>query len=83
MRRKHLFDKVRYDSKIEKQFATDMDMQDAIELYVKLPSGFYINTPMGKYNPDWAIVFKKGIFSKAYILWLRLKAIQTNSNLKE
>jgi len=66
--RKHLFDKVRYDSKIEKQFAEDMDKQDAVELYVKLPSGFYINTPMGKYNPDWAIVFKEGSVKHIYFV---------------
>ena len=29
-------------------------------IYTKLPGGFYINTPVGHYNPDWAIVFKEG-----------------------
>lgn len=66
--RKHLFDKLRYDSTIEKQFAEDLDTSDAIELYVKLPGGFHINTPMGPYNPDWAIVFKEGSVKHIYFV---------------
>lgn len=66
--KKHLFDKVRYDSTIERDLATDMDIAENIELYVKLPSGFYINTPMGKYNPDWAITFKEGAVKHIYFV---------------
>ncbi len=66
--KKHLFDKVRYDSSIEKELATEMDIAESIELYVKLPSGFYINTPMGKYNPDWAITFKEGSVKHIYFV---------------
>jgi type III restriction enzyme len=66
--KKHLFDKVRYDSGTEKDFAEAMDIADSIELYVKLPSGFYINTPMGKYNPDWAISFKEGSVRHIYFV---------------
>lgn len=66
--KKHLFDKVRYDSTIEKDLATEMDIAENIELYVKLPSGFYINTPMGKYNPDWAITFKEGAVKHIYFV---------------
>lgn len=57
--KKHLYDKVRYDSKIEKAFATELDVESNVEMYVKLPGGFYINTPMGHYNPDWAIVLNE------------------------
>jgi type III restriction enzyme len=66
--KKHLFDKVRYDSTIEKDLASDMDIAENIELYIKLPSGFYINTPMGKYNPDWAITFKEGSVKHIYFV---------------
>ncbi|OON91061.1 MAG: restriction endonuclease subunit R [Epulopiscium sp. Nele67-Bin002] len=54
---KHLYDHVRYDSDVEKQFASDLDVADEVAVYVKLPSSFYISTPVGKYNPDWAIAF--------------------------
>ena len=54
----HLYDKLRYDSEIEKNFAEDLDGSETVDLYVKLPKRFYIDTPMGHYNPDWAIAFK-------------------------
>ena len=54
----HLYDKLRYDSEVEKNFARELEKSDAVEVYVKLPKRFYINTPMGNYNPDWAIAFK-------------------------
>lgn len=54
----HLYDKLRYDSKVEKEFAEELEKRDAVEVYVKLPKKFYIDTPMGHYNPDWAIAFK-------------------------
>lgn len=54
--KKHLYDRVRVDSKTEKRFASELDVQNDVEMYVKLPGGFYINTPVGKYNPDWAVV---------------------------
>lgn len=66
--KKHLFDKLRYDSKTEKELAAEMDTQELVELYVKLPNGFYINTPMGKYNPDWAITFKEGSVKHIYFV---------------
>ena len=53
----HLYDKLRYDSQIEKDFAEELDKNDAVEVFVKLPKRFYIDTPMGHYNPDWAIAF--------------------------
>lgn len=57
--KKHLYDKVRVDSKTEKRFASELDIQNDVEMYVKLPGGFYINTPVGKYNPDWAVVLNE------------------------
>lgn len=53
----HLYDKLRYDSEVEKNFAEELDKSEAVEVYAKLPKKFYIDTPMGHYNPDWAIAF--------------------------
>lgn len=66
--KKHIFDKLRYDSKVEKDFGAELDTADIVDLYVKLPAGFYINTPMGKYNPDWAISFKEGSVKHIYFV---------------
>ena len=54
---KHLYDHVVYDSDKEKALAENLDISGDVAVYVKLPSGFYISTPVGKYNPDWAIAF--------------------------
>lgn len=80
--KKHLFDKIRYDSNIEKDLATEMDVAENIELYVKLPSGFYINTPMGKYNPDWAITFREGTVKHIYFV-AETKGDTSNIQLRE
>lgn len=45
-----------YDSEIEREFAKKLDGRADIRLFVKLPGKFEIDTPVGKYNPDWAIV---------------------------
>lgn len=58
---KSLYDLVVVDSKgIEMNFAKTLEEKNEVEVYTKLPGGFYINTPVGHYNPDWAIVFKEG-----------------------
>ena len=58
---KSLYDIVVVDSKgIEMDFAKNLEIHNEVAVYTKLPSGFYINTPVGHYNPDWAIVFKEG-----------------------
>jgi type III restriction enzyme len=46
------------DSSVENQFAKDCESSENIEFFFKLPFWFKINTPIGTYNPDWAIVFK-------------------------
>ncbi len=53
---KSVYDAVVYDSEIERKFAEGLDKRDDIKLFVKLPHWFTIETPIGKYNPDWAIV---------------------------
>ena len=44
------------DSEVERQYALDLDARDDVELFLKLPDWFKIDTPIGGYNPDWAIV---------------------------
>ena len=58
---KSLYDLVVLDSQgIEKSFAESLEAEDDVVVYTKLPNGFYINTPMGKYHPDWAVAFREG-----------------------
>ncbi|MBY6240073.1 DEAD/DEAH box helicase family protein [Methylosinus sp. Sm6] len=58
-REKSLFDAIEYESEVEKQFARDLDHNEAVKLFVKLPSWFKIDTPIGSYNPDWAFVTER------------------------
>ncbi|MEI6071862.1 MAG: DEAD/DEAH box helicase family protein [Verrucomicrobiae bacterium] len=51
-----VYDAVVYDSEIERDFAAKLDGRTDIKLFVKLPGWFKIETPIGDYNPDWAIV---------------------------
>ncbi len=53
---KSVYNMIEYDSEIEKRFAMDLERKESVKLFVKLPSWFTIETPIGKYNPDWAIV---------------------------
>ena len=65
---KHLYDHVVFDSSNERDFATDLDTNTDVAVYVKLPSGFYISTPVGHYNPDWAIAFYEGSVKHIYFV---------------
>lgn len=65
---KHLYDHILYDSKNEKDFATELDTNSDVAVYVKLPDGFYISTPVGRYNPDWAIAFYEGTVKHIYFV---------------
>jgi len=51
-----IYDAIEYQSEVERKFAEDLDSREDIKLFVKLPSDFKIDTPLGTYNPDWAIV---------------------------
>lgn len=53
--KKSIYDAIEYDSGPEERFAKDLDSLDDIKLFVKLPSWFKVETPIGTYNPDWAI----------------------------
>lgn len=66
---KSLYDLVVLDSMgTEKNFAESLEHEDDVVVYTKLPRGFYINTPMGKYNPDWAIAFREGSVKHVYFI---------------
>ncbi len=66
--KKHIYDYLITDSKGEKQFATELDTSNEVVVYAKLPRGFSIPTPIGDYNPDWAIAFKKGSVRHIYFV---------------
>lgn len=66
--KKHLYDHIVYDSLNEQVFATELDTNTNVAVYVKLPDGFYISTPVGHYNPDWAIAFYEGTVKHIYFV---------------
>jgi type III restriction enzyme len=57
---KSVYEYVVYDSEIEREFAKRLNEREDIKLFVKLPSWFLVDTPIGKYNPDWAILKHDG-----------------------
>ena len=58
-RDKSLFDAIEYESEFERQFARDLDNNENVKVFVKLPGWFRIDTPIGPYNPDWAFVTER------------------------
>jgi len=66
--KKHLYDHIVYDSSKEQEFAAELDTNTDVAVYVKLPDGFYISTPVGHYNPDWAIAFYEGTVKHIYFV---------------
>lgn len=75
--KKHIYDYLVTDSEVERKFVfgdTKSDEQGGLELakevsvYAKLPKGFFIPTPVGNYNPDWAIAFEEGAVKHVYFV---------------
>ena len=67
--KRSLYDLVVVDSEgVEMEFAKSLENDTSIVVYTKLPREFYISTPMGKYNPDWAIAFKEGTVKHIYFV---------------
>ncbi len=64
---KCIVDKFAVDSAIEQDFAKSLDNDERVSCFMKLPSSFKIDTPLGTYNPDWA-VYVKGIENKIYFV---------------
>lgn len=65
---RHIYDYVLTDSKLEQQFVQELDASSEVVVYAKLPRGFLIPTPVGDYNPDWAIAFKEGAVKHIYFV---------------
>lgn len=64
----HIYDYVITDSAIERKFVEELDTSKDVVVYAKLPRGFLIPTPVGDYNPDWAISFKEGSVKHVYFV---------------
>ena len=66
---KALYDLIVVDSLgTEMEFAKELEKHEEVEVYTKLPRSFYINTPAGRYNPDWAIVFREETVNHVYFV---------------
>lgn len=67
------FDKVMWfgdlpDHEAERKFVTELDTSKEVAVYAKLPRGFFIPTPVGDYNPDWAVAFTEGAVNHIYFI---------------
>ena len=63
-----LYSHIIYDSQNEATFAKELEVSKEVAVYVKLPSSFFISTPVGKYNPDWAIAFNEQEVKHVYFV---------------
>jgi type III restriction enzyme len=79
--KKHVFDYVNTDSKIEREFVKELDRSAEVVVYSKLPRGFFIPTPVGNYNPDWAIAFVDNKIKHIYFV-AETKGNMQSLNLK-
>ncbi|MES2299339.1 MAG: DEAD/DEAH box helicase family protein [Pseudomonadota bacterium] len=66
--KRHIYDYVITDSGIERDFVRELDTSTEVVVYAKLPRGFLIPTPVGDYNPDWAVSFKEGTVKHVYFV---------------
>jgi type III restriction enzyme len=54
-----IYDAIVHDSDVEMNFALDLEYDEQIKLFIKMPNWYKVETPVGSYNPDWAIVTAK------------------------
>jgi type III restriction enzyme len=80
----HIYDFVLPDSgsKPERDFAEALEASAEVVVYAKLPRGFLIPTPVGDYNPDWAISFKEGSVKHIYFV-AETKGTMSSMDLRE
>lgn len=78
----HVFDYAIVDSNVERAFVKDLDTSSEVIVYSKLPRGFLIPTPVGDYNPDWAIAFKEGDIKHLYFV-AETKGDQPSMKMRE
>ena len=79
---RHIYDYVLTDSNIERNFVKELDTSHEVVVYAKLPRGFLIPTPIGDYNPDWAIAFKDGAVKHIYFV-AETKGSMSSMELRE
>ena len=72
---KSVFEHVVYDSGIEEEFARQLEKNEAVKVYAKLPGWFKVPTPLGTYNPDWAVLVEIGGTERLYFV------VETKSSL--
>ncbi len=77
----HIYDYLITDSNIETEFAKQLDTAEEVMVYAKLPKSFYITTPVGKYSPDWAIVFNQDKVRNVYFI-AETKGTESDLNLR-
>ena len=80
--KKHIYDYVITDSKVERAFVQELDTSSEVVVYAKLPRGFLIPTPVGDYNPDWAISFNEGKVKHIYFV-AETKGSMSSMELRE
>jgi type III restriction enzyme len=74
--RKSVHEQVIYDSSgVERSFAEQMEKNEAVKVYAKLPGWFRVPTPLGTYNPDWAVLVQKDGAERLYFI------VETKSSL--
>jgi type III restriction enzyme len=78
----HVYDYAILDSQVERDFVKDLDTSTEVVVYSKLPRGFLIPTPVGDYNPDWAIAFKEGDIKHLYFV-AETKSDQPSMKMRE
>ena len=79
---RNIYDYVFYDSKNERDFVNELDASTEVVVYSKLPRGFKIPTPVGDYNPDWAIAFQEGKVKHVYFV-AETKGSMSSMELRE
>ena len=79
---KHVFDYAVTDSTTERKFVQKLDISSEVVVYSKLPRGFSIPTPVGNYNPDWAIAFRQGTVKHIYFV-AETKGSMSSMQLRE
>lgn len=80
--KKHIYDYLTSDSKIESDFAKALENSTEVVVYAKLPKSFYISTPVANYSPDWAIVFDKDKVRHIYFV-AESKGSDSDMDLRE
>lgn len=72
---KSVYDYVVYDSNVEAEFAQKFENNEDVKMYVKLPDWFKVDTPLGGYNPDWAVLIEKDGTERLYFV------VETKGNI--